>query len=149
MPIVKMEGDKSLKGESTPVDSPRLNGIKSAKGVISAVATPDGSNGISRASSISPDESKPGSNSADTPDNSNTPRLSRKSSQKVEKTPPKLFDHLPDDTGVACDTFQVINDCLYGSKHMGSSEHDALDCDCAEEWRKYLKHRPLLGSSGR
>lgn len=55
-----------------------------------------------------------------------------------------LFDHLPDATEESCKGFQVINDCLYGSKHMGASQHDALDCDCAEDWRKFIKHFPLL-----
>jgi histone-lysine N-methyltransferase SETD2 len=54
----------------------------------------------------------------------------------MARSPPSLFDHLPDATEDACSTFQVINDCLYGSRNMGSSDHDALDCDCAEDWRK-------------
>ena len=64
------------------------------------------------------------------------PKLSRKSSQKVILRPPPLFDHVPDATAEAVTTFQVIRDCIYGSKYMGSSEHDALGCDCSEEWRK-------------
>jgi histone-lysine N-methyltransferase SETD2 len=66
------------------------------------------------------------------------PKLSRKSSQRVMSRPPQLFDHLPDSTPEAITTFQVIRDCIYGSKYMGSSEHDALGCDCSEEWSKYL-----------
>jgi hypothetical protein len=64
------------------------------------------------------------------------PKLSRKSSQKVVSHPPRLFDHLPDATDEATNVFQVIKDCIYGSKYMGYSEHDALDCDCSEEWSK-------------
>jgi histone-lysine N-methyltransferase SETD2 len=64
------------------------------------------------------------------------PKLSRKASQKLPPSPPMLFGNLPDSTEDACRTFQVISDCLYGSRNMGSSDHDALDCDCAEEWRK-------------
>jgi hypothetical protein len=60
----------------------------------------------------------------------------------MSRSPPPLFDHLPDATEDACSTFQVINDCLYGSRNMGSSDHDALDCDCAEEWRKLLSRCP-------
>lgn len=66
------------------------------------------------------------------------PKLSRKSSQKVISRPARLFDHLLDVTEEASSVFQVIKDCIYGSKYMGYSEHDALDCDCSEEWRKYL-----------
>jgi hypothetical protein len=62
------------------------------------------------------------------------PKLSRKASQKIVARPPQLFDHLPDATDEALTVFQVIKDCLYGSKYFGSSNHDALDCDCSEEW---------------
>lgn len=62
------------------------------------------------------------------------PKLSRKQSQKVISRPATLFDDLPDVTSEATEIFQVIKDCIYGAKHMGSSEHDALDCDCSEEW---------------
>lgn len=75
--------------------------------------------------------------------NSSRPRLSRKSSQKPTPTrEPPLFDSLPNMTPEACKSFQVIPDCLYGSKHLGSTENDAFDCDCREEWRK-LAHCPL------
>ena len=62
------------------------------------------------------------------------PKLSRTASQKVLARPPPLFDHLPDDTSLATSTFQVIPDCIYGSKNMGSSDQEALGCECAEEW---------------
>jgi histone-lysine N-methyltransferase SETD2 len=65
------------------------------------------------------------------------PKLSRKQSQKVVSRPPPLFHDSEDVTNEASEIFQVIKDCIYGSKYMGSSEHDALDCDCSEEWRKY------------
>ena len=64
------------------------------------------------------------------------PKLSRKSSQKVVSRPALLFDHVADSTDEATKIFQVIKDCIYGSKYMGYSEHDALDCDCSEEWSK-------------
>lgn len=64
------------------------------------------------------------------------PKLSRKSSQKVIARPPPLFDDLPDSTEEAASVFQVIKDCIYGSKNMGASDHDALDCDCPEEFSK-------------
>ena len=68
------------------------------------------------------------------------PKLSRKSSQKVISRPAALFDDFEDATEEAISVFQVIKDCIYGSKYMGYSEHDALDCDCSEEWRKHLQH---------
>lgn len=60
---------------------------------------------------------------------------------------PPLFDQLPDATEDSTRAFQVISDCLYGAKHMGSSEHDALDCDCAEEWREFMAHLWLQHAS--
>lgn len=84
--------------------------------------------------SLSPDDQKARSDSASTPDGY-PPKLTRKPSQK---TAAQLFDDLPDVTAESCDHFQLIPDCLYGSKSLGATEHDALDCDCSEEWRKYL-----------
>jgi len=126
--------------------APPLNGagVKKEPGGLSP-----GSNGSkvrSREPSVSPGENKHRSGSGGTPTlgTDSTPKLSRKDSQKTAARgrSPQLFDHLPDATQESYGHFQVINDCLYGSKHMGSSEHDALDCDCAEEWRKYRPHRP-------
>jgi hypothetical protein len=64
------------------------------------------------------------------------PKLSRKASQRVISRPPPLFDHLDDSTPEAITKFQVIRDCIYGSRYMGSADHDALGCDCSENWRK-------------
>jgi histone-lysine N-methyltransferase SETD2 len=66
------------------------------------------------------------------------PKLLRTSSQKVVARSPQLFSHMEDSTNEALSVFQVIKDCIYGSKYMGYSEHDALDCDCSEEWSEYL-----------
>ncbi len=66
------------------------------------------------------------------------PKLSRKGSQKVVARSPRLFSHMEDSTDEAISIFQVIKDCIYGSKFMGSSDHDALDCDCSEEWSEYF-----------
>ena len=100
------------------------------------------SNGIkreSRNSTMSPGENETGaSKGSATPDEPQPPRLSRKASQKPLKREPKLFDDLPDATEEACNSFKVIADCLYGSKNMGSTDNDALDCDCKEDWRKFF-----------
>ena len=85
---------------------------------------------------MSPDDAKSASDSASAHENGIAPKLSRKLSQKMARSTPSLFDHLPNATEDACSTFQVISDCLYGSRNMGSSDHDSLDCDCAEDWRK-------------
>lgn len=68
------------------------------------------------------------------------PKLSRKSAQKVVSRPPTLFNESADVTEEAIGVFQVIKDCIYGSKYMGSSEHDPLDCDCSEEWSDGKNH---------
>ncbi|TQS39174.1 hypothetical protein Golomagni_00305 [Golovinomyces magnicellulatus] len=63
---------------------------------------------------------------------SKLPRIFKKGSTR---TTPLLHD-LPDVTDEAVSSFQLIKECIYGSKYMGSSgDHDALDCDCSEEWK--------------
>lgn len=74
------------------------------------------------------------SDGADTPTSNSLPRSSRKNSQM----PPRevaSYSQLADVTDESCTHFQVIPDCLYGSKHLGSTDNDSLDCDCREEWR--------------
>ncbi|KAI9799706.1 MAG: hypothetical protein M1825_004441 [Sarcosagium campestre] len=63
-----------------------------------------------------------------------TPKLSRSSSRKIISRPAPLFDHLPDRTIDATSTFEVIQDCVYSSKYLGSSDQEALGCECGEEW---------------
>ncbi|KAI1768786.1 hypothetical protein GGR53DRAFT_462171 [Hypoxylon sp. FL1150] len=87
-------------------------------------------------SSLSPGDQKTRSDSASTPDGY-PPKLTRKPSQKNAF---QLYDDLPDVTAESCDHFQLIPDCLYGSKSLGATEHDALDCDCSEEWRDGMNH---------
>lgn len=85
---------------------------------------------------MSPGETENGAlKGSATPDETQTPKSSRKTSQKPIKREVKLLDDVPDATEEACSSFKVIPDCLYGSKNMGSTDNDALDCDCKEEWR--------------
>lgn len=65
------------------------------------------------------------------------PKLTRSSSQKVVPRPPQLFAHLPDSTAEAQATFDLMDACTYANKYMGYTEH-AMECDCAEEWGKFL-----------
>ncbi|KAI0167933.1 hypothetical protein BJ166DRAFT_243902 [Pestalotiopsis sp. NC0098] len=102
-------------------------------------SAPGSSGSRSRSHSMSPDQ-KPRSDSASTPDaNGVQPPKSRKG-RNVAPRQPALFEHLPDVTEEATGHFQLIPDCLYGSKSLGASEHDTLDCDCAEEWRDGKNH---------
>jgi len=101
----------------------------------STVSTPNDSKG-SRSQSLSPDDQKARSDSASTPDGAQHPKPPRKTSQKPQSRSPPLLTDLPDVTAESCEHFQVIPDCLYGSKSLGSTDHDSLDCDCSEEWRR-------------
>ncbi|TVY17162.1 Histone-lysine N-methyltransferase [Lachnellula arida] len=68
------------------------------------------------------------------------PKLSRKASQKIISRPAPLFNDLPDATEEATSQFSVIQNCEYGAKNMGLSEHDSLDCDCSPEWSDGQNH---------
>ena len=63
------------------------------------------------------------------------PKLARTASQKVMARSSRLFDDLPDVTDEATSVFQVLTECTYSAKYLGTTEH-AMDCDCAEEWGK-------------
>lgn len=61
------------------------------------------------------------------------PKLSRTMSHKIITGPRQLYTDLPDSTDEATSTFEVLPDCTYGAKHLGTTEQ-ALECDCVEEW---------------
>ena len=61
------------------------------------------------------------------------PKLSRSSSQKIISGPAPLFNDYPDHTDEAKGSFQVIPECVYTNKFIGSTEH-GMECDCADEW---------------
>jgi histone-lysine N-methyltransferase SETD2 len=63
------------------------------------------------------------------------PKLARSSSQKVVSRPAPLFTEEPDMYDEATSSFEVMVDCTYAAKWLGSTEH-AMDCDCREEWGK-------------
>lgn len=111
----KMERVK-LEDSRGGVDSPMLDTATDIKTEASPFATPS-------------------QDGAQTP-SSARPARSRKSSQKPVPRQAPLFSDLPNKTNEACKAFQVIPDCLYGSKNMGSAGNEAFDCDCREEWRK-------------
>ncbi|KAI1005801.1 Histone-lysine N-methyltransferase, H3 lysine-36 specific [Podosphaera aphanis] len=65
----------------------------------------------------------------------------QKSTQNISLNNELLFNDLPDVLEEATSVFQVIEECIYGSKYMGSSgDHDALDCDCSEQWKNGKNH---------
>lgn len=66
------------------------------------------------------------------------PKLSRSTLQKIVARSPPVFSDYEDKIKEARETFEVIPECSYSSKYIGSSEHDSMDCDCAEEWGKHL-----------
>jgi len=71
------------------------------------------------------------------------PKLSRTTARKVEKRPPPMFGDYKDSTAEATSSFQVITECSYANKNLGSTD-PALECDCAEEWGK----SPFMNTSG-
>ncbi|KAF4980967.1 hypothetical protein FDECE_17773, partial [Fusarium decemcellulare] len=112
------------------------NGVRVKHEGSASVSPTNDSHDGSRSPTTSHDGVKSRSGSADTPSSTKPPKLSRKASQKLSAgREPVLFDHLPDVTAESYNFFQVIPDCLYGSKHLGSTDNDALDCECREEWR--------------
>ncbi|GAP87448.1 putative histone-lysine N- H3 lysine-36 specific [Rosellinia necatrix] len=129
------DGLESLKVD-TSLGPTSATAIK--KEVDSTASTPNDSKN-SRLGSLSPDDPKARSDSASTPDGIQLPKVSRKASQKPPR-PTNLLTDLPDVTSESCEHFQVIPDCLYGSKALGSTDHDSLDCDCSEEWRDGMNH---------
>ena len=64
------------------------------------------------------------------------PKLSRSTSQKIVSRPAPLFSDWPSKIEEAKGTFQLLPQCTYSSKYIGSTEHGSMDCDCAEEWGK-------------
>lgn len=72
------------------------------------------------------------------------PKLLRTSSQKIIARPPQLFSDLPDSTEESLDVFHLIKDCIYGAKHFGASDNDALDCDCSEEWSELSQSHNII-----
>ena len=71
------------------------------------------------------------------------PKLARSTSQKVITRSAPLFDHYPDKTEEATNVFQVITQCTYSAKYLGSTEH-AMECDCTEEWGEILSRAGRL-----
>ena len=71
------------------------------------------------------------------------PKLARTSSHKIPTRTSPLFDHLPDRTHEATQTFQLMTDCSYRPKGLGNTEH-SMECDCGEEWGELLSQWPRL-----
>jgi hypothetical protein len=64
------------------------------------------------------------------------PKLARTSSQKVVSRPPILYNDEPDMYDEATSTFEVIQECNYATRWLGSTEQ-AMECDCREQWGKW------------
>ncbi|KAK7428917.1 histone methyltransferase set2 [Neonectria magnoliae] len=112
------------------------NGARLKQERSASIPTPNDSNDGSQSPALSQDGPKSRSGSAETPSSTKAASLSRKASHKLAaKREHALFTHLPDVTSESREAFQIIPDCLYGSKHLGSTDSDALDCDCQSDWR--------------
>ena len=81
------------------------------------------------------------------------PKLARSSLQKIVARPAALFHECASTTEEAKKSFQVLAECSYSSKYIGSTEH-AMDCDCVEEWGKTTQtlapaaKEPMLTDNG-
>ena len=64
------------------------------------------------------------------------PKLARSASHKIISKQAPLFHGHPSKTEESKHTFQVLDQCSYTSKYIGSTEHGSMDCDCTEEWGK-------------
>lgn len=117
------------------VDAVAVNGTRVKFGP--SPASGHGKHHGSRPSSSSPAEETLCGDGASTPE-AGQAKPSRKAPQKPVQPEYPLFSHLPDATEESCREFQVISDCLYGSKNMGSTDNDALDCDCREDLREFF-----------
>lgn len=73
------------------------------------------------------------------------PKLARSSSHKIISKPAPLFHDHPSKTEESTHTFQVLEQCSYTSKNIGSTEHGSMDCDCAEEWDSFTKTNSACG----
>lgn len=72
------------------------------------------------------------------------PKLSRSQSKKVASRPPPLYTHEPDALPDALQSFDILTDCAYSNKYIGTTDH-ALECDCSEEWGKCF-HTDIIRS---
>ncbi|KAI1330374.1 hypothetical protein F5Y16DRAFT_15897 [Xylariaceae sp. FL0255] len=129
--------ERLTQGLTVNTDVPTAATIK--KEADSTLSSPNDSK-HSQSHSSTPTDRKARSDSASTPDGPQRPKLSRKPSSKIPVRAAPLFDHLPDVTDESCAHFQLITDCLYGSKSLGATDHDALDCDCNEQWQDGINH---------
>ena len=112
-----------------------VNGASAETEWSASNATPEVREAESPSPATSLDGIKSRSDSAGTPNSIKPPTSSRKASRKSAIPQARLCGDFPDVTAASCEAFQVIRDCLYGSKHMGSTDNDAFDCDCRDEWR--------------
>ncbi|KAL6414699.1 hypothetical protein AUP68_01231 [Ilyonectria robusta] len=112
------------------------NGARLKQERSASIPTPNDSHDGSQSPALSQEGVKSRSGSAETPSSTKAAALSRKASQKLAaKREHVLYSQLPDVTAESRKAFQLIPDCLYGSKHLGSTDNDALDCDCRDDWR--------------
>ncbi|KIV99930.1 hypothetical protein, variant [Verruconis gallopava] len=63
----------------------------------------------------------------------------RTESIKIISRPPPLFNDEPDMYDEATSSFEVIEDCIYAAKWLGTTEH-AMDCDCRENYVDGVNH---------
>ena len=116
-------------------DRDGVNGAPIAMEGVTSLHAPGELNEVIASPGLSADNIKSPTHSIETPVSARLSRSTRKPPGKLTKREPPVFDDFPDVTAESCSHFQVIPDCLYGSKHLGSTDNDSFDCDCRDEWR--------------
>ncbi|KAG8532073.1 uncharacterized protein KY384_003710 [Bacidia gigantensis] len=74
-------------------------------------------------------------------------KLARTASQKIKKRPPHLYNDAKDRTMEAQKHFDMLPECTYSNKSIGSTEHGSMDCDCEEEWDGVAKVNAACGDN--
>jgi len=115
---VKIEEDDST---STPIEAANMP-RKNSSTPLSPAVKPDGEETVGGDITLKLEPGKP-------------PKLARSSSKKIPTRAPQLFSNYDDATSEARRTFEVLPNCSYANKYLGTTDA-AYECDCGEEWGK-------------
>jgi [histone H3]-lysine36 N-trimethyltransferase len=111
----------------TSIKSPSHSSMKSENGHNTPLDITDRGTGTSTPSKMEPKQ-----------------KLSRRTSRKGNLHPPTLYHQEKDQYDEATSKFQIIYDCIYANKSIGTTE-PALECECNEEWDTKLQRNHACG----
>jgi len=113
---VKVEDDDT---EGTPIEAANIP-RKNSSAPLSPAVKPDSEESIGGDITLKLEPGKP-------------PKLARSSSKKIPTRAPQLFLDYDDATVEARRTFELLPDCSYANRYLGTTDA-AYECDCNEEW---------------